>query len=325
MTRALVLLPIVLLAAGGARAQTEGEVIDGTAAVVGDEAILQSEVADAVRRALAQLQRQQVHITPELIVEVRDQALHGLIDSKLILQIARDNRLEPTDEEIDLSVQGIADDEGIDVETIYEAAAQQGLSRSEYREQLGIELSKMKVMTGSVAGRVSVSDEEIRELYDERYGSLDPGERFRVLHILLPWPPAATAADWQQTWGAAREIREQALDTGQFAALARRYSAGPTAAGGGLTVFKQSDAPPAVAAALEKLSPGEISPVIETAHGLNLFQFLDSFDPSSLSYEDLADGLRAELRERKTFPEFEKWLAELKRNRYIEILGARRQ
>ena len=300
------------------------EVIDGVAAAVGTDVILQTELADAVRIALARIQSQQVRISPELIVQVRDQALEGLINDKLIMQIARDNQLEPTPEEVDLAIEGIADEEGIEVETIYEAAAAQGLSRSAYREQLAIQLARMKVMSGSVSGRVTVTENEVRELYDERYGSVEPGERFRVLHIVLPWLPDTSGADREKVYEAARAIRERALDTGQFAALARQYSAGPTAQTGGLTVFKQSDAPPAIAAALGALSPGEISPIIETPYGLNLFQFLDSFDPTAIPYEEMSGGLRAELRERKALPEFEKWMTELKRNRYIEILGAGR-
>ncbi len=318
LSTAWLLLQGVLLS-GAVRAD---EVVDGVAAVVGTEVILQSELAASVRFGLSNAQAQSVPITTELIVQVRDDALEKLIDDKLIVQIARDNRMEPTPEELDLTVQGIADDEGLSVEEIYAAAAQQGLPRAYYREQLGIQLSRMKVMSGSVSGRITVTDEEVRELYDARYGSQAPGERYRVLHILLPMPPEATEADREQVFEAARTIRETALDTGQFAALARQYSRGPTAQAGGLTVFRQEDAPPAIAGALRQLAPGEISPIVETSYGLNIFQFLDSFDPSTLSYDEVSDQLRAELRERKTVPEFQEWLADLKKNRYIEILGA---
>ncbi len=61
--------------------------------------------------------------------------------------------------------------------------------------------------------------------------------------------------------------------------------------------------------------------LIEIAHGENLFQFLDRFDPSTVSFEQVADKLRGELIERRTMPEFEKWLADVRKNRYVEIVA----
>ncbi|MGH2900225.1 MAG: peptidylprolyl isomerase [bacterium] len=317
MRRTLV-LGLVLL--GCASAFARAEVVDGVAAIVGDEVLLLSEVREAMQSVIARLPAGQT-LTPEEMKELQDSAVKGLIDDKLVLQVAKKQGLTASEEDIDQAVNGIAQEESVTADAIYEAAAQHGMDRAAYREQLAKQLTRMKVVSGSVQGRVRVSDEDVKKLYDERYGNAKPGERIRVLHILIAVPNEATPAQREQARAVAVKIRDQARQAGDFAGLARKYSAAPTAPQGGLTVFRESDAPPAIKAAIEGLKPGEITDVIENAHGDNIFQFLDRFDPASVAYEQVADKLRAELIERRTMPEFEKWMTEVRKGRYIEVVA----
>ena len=179
----------------------------------------------------------------------------------------------------------------------------------------------MRILQQAVQGKVRVSDDDVKKLYDERYGNAKPGERIRVLHILIPVPPDAPAAKRAEARALTEQLRAQAKQSGDFAALARRYSRAPTAPQGGLTMFREADAPADIKAAIAGLKPGEISQVIETAHGENLFQYLDRFDPSDVTYEQVADKLRAELIEQQSKPAFEKWIAEVRKGRYIEVVA----
>jgi peptidyl-prolyl cis-trans isomerase SurA len=86
-------------------------------------------------------------------------------------------------------------------------------------------------------------------------------------------------------------------------------------------VFRESDAPADIKAAIAGLKPGDISEVLETSHGENLFQYLDRFDPSDVTYEQVADKLRSELMEQQSKPAFEKWIADVRKGRYIEVVA----
>ena len=165
MRRSLCLFILLLAASATPRA----EVVDGVAAIVGDEVVLLSEVRTAMQSALARVPQGQT-LTPDEARQLRDNALKSLIDDKLVLQVAKRQGVGASEEEIDAAVAGIAQEEGISVDAIYAAAAQQGLPRATYREQLGKQITRMKMVSGSVQGRVRVSDEEVHKLYDERYG-----------------------------------------------------------------------------------------------------------------------------------------------------------
>ncbi len=310
----------LLLLLAAASAAPRAEVVEGVAAIVGDEVVLLSEVRTAVQTVLARVPQGQ-QLTQEEFRQLRDSAVKGLIDDKLLMQLAKQQGVNANEEEIDGAVAGIAQEEGITVDAIYAAAADQGLARAAYREQLGQQITRMKMVSGSVQGRVRVSEEEVRQLYDERYGNVKPGERIRVLHILLGVPPDAPPEARVQMRELALKLRDQAREQGDFGALARKFSAAPTAAAGGLTVFREADAPADIKRAIEGLKPGEITDPIENAHGENLFQFLDRFDPSDISYEQVAAKLRGELTERRTMPEFEKWMLEVRKSRYVEVVA----
>ena len=155
--RSAVLLALLLAAGAGARA----EVVDGVAAIVGDEVVLLSEVRTAMQTMLARVPQGQ-QLSPDDMRQLRDGAVKSLIDDKLVLQVAKQQGVVATEDEIDEAVAGIAQEENVPVDAIYSAAAQQGLDRSAYREQLGKQITRMKMVSGSVQGRVRVSEQDVR-------------------------------------------------------------------------------------------------------------------------------------------------------------------
>jgi len=316
MRTSLCLFVLLLVTAAASRA----EIADGVAAIVGDEVVLLSEVRTAMQSVMSRVPAGQTISAAEMR-EIRESALKSLIDEKLVMQFAKHQGVAATEADIDGAVAGIAQEEGISVDAIYESAAAQGLPREAYREQLGKQITRMKVVSGSVQNRVRVSDDEVRALYAERYGNAKPGERIRVLHILIAVPPDATLEMRAQAREFTLKLRDQARQNGDFGTLARQYSKAPTAQQGGLTVFRAADAPAEIKVAIDGLKPGEVTDVIENAHGDNLFQYLDRFDPSTVTYDQVADRLRGELVERRTMPEFEKWMVEVRKNRYIEVVA----
>jgi peptidyl-prolyl cis-trans isomerase SurA len=299
------------------------ELLDGVAAIVGDKVILRSELDLAADMVARRAQSESGTLSAEQYEELRVGALRSLIDDQIMMEVAERTEMAPSDEEIDAAVADIAQEEGLQPADVYAAARAQGMDRDTYRRQLAIQMTRMRVIHSSVRNRIAVTEEQVRALYEERYGNAKPGERIRVLHILLPVPPDVPPEQEAQLARIAGQIREQALESGDFAGLARRYSAAPSAPEGGLTVFRKGDAPPRIEQALAGLVPGAITELIRTEHGWNLFQFLDRFDPSQVEYDEVKDQLRAELIERATLPEFDKWLDEVRKTRYVEIVNPR--
>ena len=307
---------LMLLCAAPLRA----EVVEGVAAIVGDDVILISELNRSSRRVIQSIEQREGRLPREALLRIRKDALESLIDERLIREVATRLNMVAEPEEIDQAIAGIAAEEGVSVEDIYSSATSAGLDRERYRQELGGQITRMRVISGSVRTRVTVTPEEVQALYEERYGKLAAGLRVRMRHILLPWPSPEDEITREEVVKMAGALRERALAGEDFARLAKRFSAAPTAARGGLTVIRENEAPEELRGQVFVLAEKEISPVIENEHGVNLFQRLDSFDPSDTKFEDVKEALKGELIERKTAPEFESWLQELRHERYIEIV-----
>jgi parvulin-like peptidyl-prolyl isomerase len=289
------------------------------AAIVGDELVLLSEVKAKSRPVIENLERSGQEIPPELERQIRARALRSLIDEKLMFVVAKLNNFEISPEEIDHAVETLAREEGVSVPEVYAAMEERGYTRNSYREQLGLQLTTMRVIDAAVRSRVSVSDDDVLEIFEERYRKVAPGMRVRLRHILLPWPAEGGR---EATRSQAVILRQEALAGASFALLARDYSAAPNAKDGGLAVFREGEVAPELADAVFSLEPGEISEPIETQHGVNLLQIVDRFDPASVQLEEVRDDIEAEVREKKTMGELEKWLAERREESYIEIVAA---
>ncbi len=307
-------LVLAVVAPATARAQ----LIDGVAAVIGDDVILLSDVNHAALPAVERFVAQNGDIPPEVLRDVRNEALNALIDQRLISAAAERMRLETSAEEIDFAIANIAREEGAEVEQVYEAAARQGLNRERYRARLGEQIARMKVIDTAVRSRATVGQDEIEALYQERYAGRPPGEHVRLRHILIPWregEPRKTSRE------KAAAVRQMALDGAPFSDLARRFSSAPSASSGGLTIFYEKEVSIELAPHVFELGPGEISPAVETHHGINILQIIDRFDPSTLKLANVRRELSAELAESKMEPELERFLAELRKSQYIKVVA----
>ena len=306
----------VLLAASAA-----AEVVDGIAAIVDDKVILLSEVDRAASPVLTRIQAEHGELPPELHRQVRAQALQSLINSKLIEDAASRLGLSASEEEVDRAIEAIAREAGVTVEKIYTAVQQQGLTREQYRTQIATEITRMKVIGGAVRSRVDVTEYDVAALFESRYRMGRSGVQARVRHILLPWPPEELEQAKDELRKEAEAIREEAAKGRDFGALARAYSKAPSAVDGGLTVFREGEVAPELAPYVFEMELGEISPPIQTRHGLNLIQVIERFDPAEVRLEDMHDKLYAELLEQRTEREMGPWLEELRENRYVEVIA----
>lgn len=101
-----------------------------------------------------------------------------------------------------------------------------------------------------------------------------PGQETRARHILLKTPEGATPAQRDSVKRAVEAIQRLAAAPGaDFAALARQYSQdGSKESGGDLGFFARGQMVPQFEQALDKLQPGQVSPVVESPFGYHVIK-----------------------------------------------------
>lgn len=136
------------------------------------------------------------------------------------------------------------------------------------KSRVSIENETRAILAGEVmSGIVSKtpSEEELQALYDAKYPAELEELEYLASHILV------------ENEESAKTLIEQLAGGADFATLAREHSIGPSAAvGGDLGWFGPGDMVEAFFEAVVALSPGEVSPPVQTQFGWHLIRLAET-------------------------------------------------
>ena len=103
-----------------------------------------------------------------------------------------------------------------------------------YKKQVTEGLLISKVVNAEVRSRLTVLDTELQQAYSAKQQQYQVAGGQTVSHILFLWPPYVTEQDEERLRTKAESVLRQLRNGGDFAALARQYSDGPSAETAGL-------------------------------------------------------------------------------------------
>jgi len=261
-----------------------------------------SASADVVARvngkdiSTAQLEKQfQARITgaeqppaPEEIDDLKLQLLSQMINDQIMLELASQAGLTATDSEVDVKFSEFKTQYPTE-EQFQEALKQQKMSADDIKAELRKSVTLEKLVNKEITSKITVSEAEIKGLYEKNKASFNLPEGYHIAHILVT--PVAdpqvrnTKKDDAKTPDEARQKAMRLLREVQggkdFALEAREYSEDPgSAQNGGDLDFQSLEAlsnyDPRLAQAIQHLKVGETaSQVIETRGGFHIVKLLD--------------------------------------------------
>ncbi len=152
------------------------------------------------------------------------------------------------------------------------------------------------------------SEKTLRAIYEENRDHLKAAPRRHARELLLTsddWTSTTTREAWQirrAVRDRARDLRQRCLDGEDFAEVARRYSAAPSASLGGDLGWIQEPSIYYIDLALQDLQPGEISPPISVPNGYLLLQLVKKDSDRTLPFSESRETCRQiwKNRQRKT-------------------------
>lgn len=159
-----------------------------------------------------------------------------------------------------------------------------------------VELSQRDLVAG-----VSVTEQQIKDAYEEQRTNLGGGEERRASHILIAVEMDAPKSDQDAALKKAKAVLESARKGEDFAALARKNSDDPGSAvlGGDLGFFGKGAMVPEFEAAVYKLKKGEISDLVHTDFGYHIIKLDDIKPPRIPTLAEVHDRLLTQLREKE--------------------------
>ncbi|EXJ16535.1 Peptidyl-prolyl cis-trans isomerase ppiD [Imhoffiella purpurea] len=181
------------------------------------------------------------------------------------------------------------------IQDYYEAHA------SDFQTPEQVKLDYIPLDSSTLASKVSVTEEELRQQYESEKGRFVVPERRQVRHILLTLPKDADEEAATSTLDEIEKIRERILAGESFEELAKTYSKDPGSAakGGDLGMVEKGVMDPAFERAAFDLPVGEVSDPVRSAFGYHLIEVTSIEPEKARPFEEVRDTLRTDVAKQK--------------------------
>lgn len=240
------------------------------------------------------------------LTEFRRQALDKLIQEKILLAEAKRLGLRPTPEE-ERGIQAMrsgafADREG-DVAIVEHGVDPKAWGKAQKRR-----LIIGKLVEKEVVDRIPLSEEKVSAYYRQHLSDFNLPPQYRARQIIVD---SREGAD---------EILAKIRQGEDMDDLARKHSLSPDGKrGGDLGFFDARSYPPAFTDVCQKLQIGEVSDVIQTDYGFQIFQLLEKRPARQVPFEEASASIRRLLREEGSEKAFENWFAALQQRAAVAV------
>lgn len=256
----------------------KSQIVDGIAAVVGDEIILKSEV-DQFAQTQAIRMRIDPSRSPSMYQSIWRKTLDTMIDQKILLDRAELDSIEVSDKEveqalnqqIDAIIQRVGSREKAEEIIGYPLSRLRRNYREEIRKQRLVEKIQQQKFNDISVGRREVED--FYNQYSDSLPEINPAVKISHILIEVKSGPNADSAAYQKM-----DSILILIQSGEdFSDLASKYSDDTNSAlnGGELGFMKRGTLVPEFEEAAYSLSPGNISEIIKTEFGYHIIQLIE--------------------------------------------------
>jgi parvulin-like peptidyl-prolyl isomerase len=300
---------VALVVAGSlaAPAATRAEIVEEIVAWVNGDIITLSEYREEEKERVADVYRRfSGEDLDRELEQARKTLLINMIDRKILVHHARALGYD-IDKMGDVFLDQFMAQQNIDTrEELEEMAARDGMNLDQVKNRLVEMYAPEEVVKVEVTNRVSVSDAEVREFYENNPEAFFVEGEVTLREIVLLADNAEKKAERRAT---AQDIWQRASSSELFAPLAKEFSeAGTAEKGGELGPLKRSDLSETLAEVAFSLPVGSVSELMETPYGFHIVKVVSRTDDHTTPLEEVADRIRNYLRDQKFKTQLEAFL-----------------
>ena len=248
--------------------------MDRIVAIVDQTVITEQELESRIRTLTAQLTKKGTELPPENVL--RKQILERLISDALQLQYAAQTGLKVDDNQLDKTIERIAEQNQMTVTEFSQALNADGISMAKFRADIRNEITIARLREREVESRVNVSESEIDNFLTTQASSNENRDEFEISHILIRTPEEGSTEDIQKAKAKVDEAIKALQDGTSFAKVSASYSDAPNALEGGNLGWKAAAQLPALFLdALKNMQAGDITPALRSPNGFHILKLTD--------------------------------------------------
>ena len=254
--------------------QKQSTPIDQIIAVVNDDVITRHELEDRLGIVVRQLQKQGTPLpAPEALEK---QMLERMIIDMLQAQFAKETGMRVEDSQLDKSLQRIAQENKFSSLAEFRTRLEQdGINFKKFREEIRSEIISTRLREREVDSKLMISDGEVDNYLSTQAKQPGKGEEYQLAHILVLVPEQASADKIKASRQRAEQALEQLRNGAEFAQVAAGFSDASDALQGGNLGWRTVDHVPTLfLETLQKMHPGELSPVLRSPNGFHILKLV---------------------------------------------------
>ena len=248
---------------------------ESVAAIVNDDIISTYDLAQRMRLLIATTG---VQPTQDTLPQFQQEALISLVDERLQLQelkrVEKDQKFSiiAGDQEVGDELGDMAKQNHLTAAAFLAALKSQGIDKETLFQQIRAQMSWQKWIRGRYGSRLRIGEDRIRST-QARLIAAASKPQYQVSEVFLD---AGRTGGMDSAMKGATQLVAQLQQGAPFAAVARQFSAAPTAAAGGEAGWiSLGELPVEVDAAIDKLRPGQLSQPIQVKDGVYIIYLKD--------------------------------------------------
>lgn len=297
------------------------EVCNRVVAVVNDEVITLYELNKKIKEVtgLAPLDLRQE--SEDAFLDARRKILNLLIDEKISDNKSKELGIVVTQTEVDRAVERIKEGNQWTHEDLLYRLEMQGIDYEEYLKIIKNNIERSKLINLEIKSKIIVREEMIQQYYEEHLDQFSSDEAVHVAGIFLIGENPGDEQEMKGLTATGRHILAELEKGGDFGALAREYSNGPTAPeGGDLGVFKISQLEPAMRDILQGIPKGGVSELIPRRNGIQILKVVDRDEGKKKTLDEVRGAIHDILYQNEVDKRYSSWIKELRETSYTKII-----
>ena len=245
--------------------------LDRIVAIVDQTVVTEQELESRITTVTAQLKKQGTELPAESIL--RKQILERLITDTLQIQYAAQTGLKVDDNQLDKTIERIAEQNQMTLTEFSEALAKDGVSMRKFRSDIRNEITIARLREREVDGRVNVTESEIDNFLTSQAANTENQDEFEISHILIRTPEEGATEDVQKAKTKVDAAVKELNNGKSFAEVSASFSDAPNALEGGRLGWKSGTQMPALFLdALKTMQVGEVSQPLRSPNGFHVLK-----------------------------------------------------
>jgi len=299
------------------------KIVDRIAAVVNDDIILLSELNRSFDPYLEKIKA--YGYAPdkeqEMIFKARKSVLKQLIERKLLDQQIKNSHVMISEKEIDNTIERIKESNFYTAEDLNKALENDGKTLEELRGNIREQILRKKLINFEVQSKIVITQIDIKAFYDSHKEQYSGTRKVYLKNILMQVPAGAGEAEKLAVYAQMEAVYKRIENGERFENLSMAFSQAPQASkGGDLGFFKIDALAPKLQKAVDGLSAGEMTAILDTDQGYQIFLVQKNARVGAKSMEEASPEIEQKLFNEIVDKKFQEWLENLRKRSHIKII-----